>query len=207
MIIFGTRGVTYSSDKGQFTCPSCRQTQDYKKKRVRRFFTLYFIPLIPLDQLGEYVECQLCRGTYNLEVLDYDPHVQSSGIESEYQRAIKRVMVQMMLADGHVDDQEIETIREVYQKLSGAPLSREEVEGEIHDAKGEGRTVVDYLSRLSGQLNAHGKEMVVKAALLVAAADGEFQPEEQDFVAQVGSALDMSSAHLRGIVDEVINAH
>ena len=207
MIIFGTRGVTYSAEKGQFACPRCQHSQPFNHKRVRRFFTLYFIPLIPLDKLGEYVECQTCQGTYDLAVLNFDPQAESAAFEAEYQKAIKRVMVQMMLADGHIDDQEIETIREVYQKLSGVALTRIDVEGEIHDAKGDGRTVVDYLRNLAGTLNANGKEMVVRASLLVAAADGEFQREEQDFVSEVGKALEVSPAHLKGIIAEVMDGH
>ena len=69
MIIFGTQGVTYSKGKGRFSCPSCCCTRPYDHKRVRRFFTLYFIPVIPLDQLEEYVECESCRDTFQLSVL------------------------------------------------------------------------------------------------------------------------------------------
>lgn len=64
MIIFGTRGITTTPEKGDFHCPSCDATQKYGLKRVRRFFTLYFIPLIPLNKLGEYVECVTCKDTY-----------------------------------------------------------------------------------------------------------------------------------------------
>jgi hypothetical protein len=69
LIIFGRRAVTGSLGTGSFDCPRCGTTRLYEHKRVRRFFTLYFIPLIPLATLGEYVECEGCRGTYKMEVL------------------------------------------------------------------------------------------------------------------------------------------
>ena len=72
MIIMGTRGVTMTPQKGDFYCPTCCETQPYHHKRVRRFFTLYFIPVIPLDVLGEYVECQTCMDTYKTAVLEID---------------------------------------------------------------------------------------------------------------------------------------
>lgn len=68
-IIFGTRGVTYTKARGSFQCPQCRTLAPYRHRRIRRFFTLYFIPVIPLDLLGEYVECDQCRGTYKMEIL------------------------------------------------------------------------------------------------------------------------------------------
>jgi zinc-ribbon family len=63
MIIWGSRGITSSLAKGFFHCPRCDQQRSYDHKKVRRFFTLFFIPLIPLESLGEYVECQFCKGT------------------------------------------------------------------------------------------------------------------------------------------------
>ncbi len=49
MIIFGTRGITYSKGNGEFFCPTCADKKPYKHKRVRRFFDLYFVPIVPLD--------------------------------------------------------------------------------------------------------------------------------------------------------------
>jgi hypothetical protein len=68
-IIFGFRGITYSKERGTFDCPYCREQTSYVRKRIRRFFTLFFIPLIPLDLLLEYVECQRCCHTCRPEVL------------------------------------------------------------------------------------------------------------------------------------------
>jgi zinc-ribbon family len=69
LIIYGTRGIKYKHREGQFFCPACHEQQAYVHRRVRRFFTLYFIPLIPLTLAGEYIECQRCTGTFKLEVL------------------------------------------------------------------------------------------------------------------------------------------
>ena len=68
-IIFGWRAVTYSIGKGRFLCPGCGTEQDYRHRRVRRFFTLYFVPLIPLEKVGEFVECQMCNQKWQPLVL------------------------------------------------------------------------------------------------------------------------------------------
>jgi zinc-ribbon family len=69
LIIFGRKSVTGSKGRGQFPCPTCQSIQSYDHKRVRRFFTLYFIPLIPLGTIGEYIECDRCKGTFKPTVL------------------------------------------------------------------------------------------------------------------------------------------
>jgi uncharacterized Zn-finger protein len=69
MIIFGWRNRRITKGKGEFFCPYCKTTRPYKHQIIRRFFTLYFIPLIPLNTLGEAVECEGCGKLYNMEVL------------------------------------------------------------------------------------------------------------------------------------------
>src|SRR5262245_49271137 len=98
LIIFGTRGVTTTEASGDFHCPSCDEKKRYEHKKVRRFFTLYFIPLIPLDTVGEYVECRSCAGTFKPSALSYDPKGDEKKLEAEFHAAVKRVMVLMMLA-------------------------------------------------------------------------------------------------------------
>jgi tellurite resistance protein len=199
MIIFGTRGVTYSSGKGDFFCPTCRGETPYSHKRVRRFFTLYFIPVIPLDLHGEYVECQQCRGTYAMGVLDYDPEASAAEFEAEYHRAVMQVMVDMMLADGNVDDEEIAVMRRIYGQLTDREISEQEVRAQIAEAEAEARNLGESLEELAPHLNDSGKEMVLKAAFLVAVADGEFHDEEKAMLATVGRSLGMSAAHIKGV--------
>ena len=60
--------------------------------------------------------------------------------------------------------------------------------------------LAQYLIGLQGKLNSHGKEMVLKAALNVAFADGEFQKEEQQLIAKIGFDLGMTKTHINGII-------
>ena len=203
LIIFGTRGVTYSTGRGEFHCPGCDARRPYEHKRVRRFFTLYFIPIIPLDVLGEYVECQHCRDTYKPNVLSYDPTSGKKLFEAEFHAAVKRVMVLMMMADGKVDAEEIETIRQVFGKLSKREVTQAEVDAEVNAARSEGHGLRQYLASVSGNLNDAGKELVVQAAFFVAAADGKVTDEETALLAELASALEMSPAHFRGAIDVV----
>lgn len=69
LIIFGTKGVTSTVSTGAFDCPGCSASTHYEHKKLRRFFTLYWIPLIPLGTIAEYVECLSCHGQFKLGVL------------------------------------------------------------------------------------------------------------------------------------------
>jgi tellurite resistance protein len=203
LIIFGTRGVTSVVASGRFNCPGCDSERAYVHKRVRRFFTLYFIPIIPLDTIGEYVECQHCSDTYKPAVLDYDPVKSERTIEAEFHTAVKRVMVLMMLADGKIDDEEVETIRMIYGKLAKSELSKEDVDREVAASQADGRGLRQYLGSIVGTLNDSGKEIVVKAAYFVASADGNVSVEETNLLAELAGALEMSPTDFKGVIEKV----
>ena len=199
-IIFGTRGVTSTKQQGQFYCPQCNGSCDYRHKSVRRFFTLYFIPVIPLDQLGEYVECQRCQGTYHLEILNYDPAAQGNQVEALFMVAMKQVMIAMLLADGVIDDSEVEELRVTYEDLSGMAITEQDLREEIEVIQQRGSDAIEMITDLGPGLNDKGKEMVITAAYQIAAADGHVDESEIQLIHQIAEAMGISSAHLRGIM-------
>jgi hypothetical protein len=58
---------------GQFFCPREQGHRPYQHLQQRRWFTLFFIPLIPLGQPREWLVCQGCGTTYDPNVLQQYP--------------------------------------------------------------------------------------------------------------------------------------
>jgi len=203
-IIFGTRGVTTTPDRGTFHCPQCATQRQYATKRVRRFFTLYFIPLIPLDQVAQYVECEGCRGTFNMSVLSFDPQAQHEAFMAEFQIAVRDVLVQTMLADGDISPKEVEAIQVICADIGGFQLTPEAVHTLAEQATTRNESVIDTIRRQAPMLNNNGKEAVIRAAAMVAIADGEFDEREQRFLAALGRTMEMSDAHVHGVVSTVL---
>jgi hypothetical protein len=67
--IAGLTSRMKSIDSGQFFCPNEQGTRHYQHLQQRRWFTLFFIPLIPLGQAGEWLQCQSCGATYDPGIL------------------------------------------------------------------------------------------------------------------------------------------
>lgn len=201
-LIFGARGVTTTPEEGQFYCPSCQTKREYGLKRVRRFFTLFFIPLIPLDKLGEYVECKSCKTTYNLSVLNYDPEAEAAAFQSQYYNAAKHVMVKMMLADGLADKAEVIQMQKRIEELFGTYIDDAEMLAEIEQAKNDGQNIEDYIQNIASNLNINDKEKILSAALSIALADGNFDQNERDLVVRLGKAMGLTDAHINGVIME-----
>lgn len=202
MIIFGTRGITTTPDRGQFECPQCGCTQPYNLKRVRRFFTLYFIPVIPMDKLGEYVECPGCQGTFDVRILSYDPNARAQQFEALFFTAVKQIMIGVLLADGHIDDQEVRELQDRYEEITGVEIPEDELREEIAAIADSGASTTELAAKLSSGLNDKGREMTLRAAYAIAAADGVIDPSEEQMLHEIGDALGLSSAHFNGIIQE-----
>jgi uncharacterized tellurite resistance protein B-like protein len=205
MIFYGTRGITLTGNSGNFICPNCVGEQPYSRRKVRRFFTLYFIPLIPLDLVGEYIECKSCKNTYNDKVLEIKEPVEAedSDFEAEYQRAVKKSMAIMVLADGKVEETEVNAMANVFSVITGKEVSYDEMLAEIEATKTEGLEIEAYLKSINGLVNIKGKELIVRALLSIAYADGEFDDQEKRTLIDAVAAMDISESQFQ----EIMNRH
>ncbi len=230
IIIFGTRGVRSTIKEGNFICPQCVSNQHYKHKKVTQFFTLYFIPLIPLGNRGEYVECLGCRNTYITRVLDLQPKIditpqqdrpaamgqshgqagfaaaaqnasQQPAMEPEKNKAIKKVLIMMILADGKVDDSELYVFHRVDKECTGQTVV--DLYKEIDEVRQENKQPHQYLKETVGYLNQQGKEDILKACMKIASADGDIDPSEIRMVENFGKALELKPAEVAQIIEAV----
>lgn len=202
-IIFGTRGVTTTKEKGDFHCPQCGPGSSFKHKNVRRFFTLYFIPVIPLDKLGEYVECGQCKGTFHADILGYSPESDGTQVQALFMVAMKQVMIAMLLADGVIDDDEVKELQVTFEDLSGETISEQELREEIDLIQRTGSSAIELVQAIAPGLNDQGKEMVITAAYQIAIADGNFDPSEQMLIDAIAGAMEISATHLKGIMSDL----
>ncbi|MFW1753988.1 zinc-ribbon domain-containing protein [Acinetobacter wanghuae] len=70
--IFGLGPKTKVIETNQFVCPVCRTRSSYELKQQRNYFSLFFIPLIPLSKpKNSFVQCLNCRTQMPSTVLDH----------------------------------------------------------------------------------------------------------------------------------------
>src|SRR5580704_13372701 len=103
MIIWGWKYVTSTRATGRFDCPDCGPDRKYIKKRQQRYFTLYFIPIIPLKEINEYIECQFCTKTWDEGVLEYKAPPSKEAVEAKYREVLCRLLGRAAAIDGGLD--------------------------------------------------------------------------------------------------------
>lgn len=209
-IIYGSRGVTSTVATGQFFCPQCGSVQAYARKDVRRYFSLFFIPMIPLEKTGDYVECQRCRGTFKPEVLaesvQRDLREEAGRervVRARFDRAVKRAMFLVARSDGPADEKGIDAIAAMQTQARGSPVSAEDIRAELAAFDETEESVLAELAELGEDLSDERKELLLQAAAMVATASGPPGERQRAAVHKIARAL--PSERLLGLTDTLLS--
>jgi tellurite resistance protein len=104
---------------------------------------------------------------------------------------VRGILALMLLADGRVEESELTAIIEFLRYSEKRDVTRDEVLAEVEAARKQPADVETYCRQLMGFLNEQGKADVLKAAQVIASADGHVDPAEQRLLERIGVALGM----------------
>jgi uncharacterized tellurite resistance protein B-like protein len=196
LLIFGTRVRATAVSTGEFFCPRCGADRSYVLQRLRRWFTLFFLPIFPMGKsLGEQVKCSTCAGTFRPEVLN----APTTASFSENLRGAMRVASMSMLAAGDPNNTAARLAAVNAALKSGA--ENYDDTWLVHDlAALDASQITNYLAPLAQGLSEQGKESFIEQVAAVGLADGPLTPSEMHVLETASGALGISAAHLRGII-------
>ncbi len=204
-ILFGTKGRAIETDNGEFNCPNCNIKQEYGKKYVQDWFTLFFIPIFPISgKKNDHIECKKCESIYHVDTIDYKPALNNDEMESEYEKALKNVLCLMILADKKIEDNEIITVSNIYNKLTNnKKFTKTQIDKNITQLKKNKKTVNEYLKKIKPYLNSGHRELIIKAMYFVASSDGHLDKKEGELLMKTANELEMTAAHVKGVLSEL----
>jgi uncharacterized RDD family membrane protein YckC len=195
MIIFGTRGLTLNKGKpGQFFCPGCNGHRPYQRRKVQRFFTLYFIPLIPLDILQEFIRCQTCQQNYRPNVLEYDPTIQRQAQKVQLNENVRALLVHFARMSSRRDAVFLGEIAKLYHGLTSDALATDAISSELARPQ---FNITPATERLAPMLNDRGREALIVSLIKVAAPIDTTKEAALKAVARI---LGMTDAHYLGVL-------
>ncbi|MFO1066357.1 MAG: DUF533 domain-containing protein [Pirellulales bacterium] len=199
MIIYGTRGITSTLSSHQFHCPRCSSPRSGLLKQVRTFFTLYFIPIIPLNVRGRYIECDSCNGTFGEEILDYNPAQEVEKTNTQ----LLRIMVMSALADGVVDANERAEIEKQYMQIAGLPVTQSVLDDEIRMASASGADLNSYVANIAPGFSAHGKGLIVRLAFLTMSASPELTAGHKLQLSNLATTLQIPAEQYKELIRHI----
>ena len=198
IILFGTRSIqgTDPVPPVRTVCPSCHQNADIVGRSYRQWFTLFFIPIFPISKvLGEQVKCDTCGTAFKPEVLQTPT---SSQLSTHIRNAL-RVATVAIVATGEAGDPAmrsaaIDTIR------GGGVADYDDATLASDLGHCDPARLGEYFPPLATGLSEPGKEAFITQLTQVAIAGGDLTRPQCHVLEAVGAGLQVTAAHLEGIV-------
>lgn len=195
MIIFGLAVFFFGAiDEGMFHCPNCGGDRHYRRKAGRRWFTLFFLPVIPLNKVGEVVVCDTCKTKYRPGVLD----APTSGQMANANPAALRAAGCLVLRAG--DPLNTVARRRAVEAIRGAGMAGYDDDAVTGDLSGDPDALAADLAKAAAVLAPEAREWLLAEAVRIGLADGPLSDPERQTLATVGQVLQLTQAQTFGVV-------
>ena len=194
LIIFGFRAFFRTLAQGTFHCRRCGGDREYRHRAGRRWFTLFFLPVIPLNAVGEHVQCTSCRTRYVTDVL-------SQPTTAQMQAALPagmRAAVSAMLRSGDPSNPASRQRAVEAVKGSGVPDYTEAMLDA--DLMQSFDAIRPALNQVGSQLAIQAREWYLAEVIRIAMADGPLTETERHAALAIGADLGMTQAQVIGVV-------
>ena len=194
LLIFGLSVFFRTVGEGMFHCPNCGGDRRYRRRAGRRWFTLFFLPVVPLRRLGEAVECGTCRTRFSVSVLRLATVQQMA----EALPAAMRAAVALVLMAG--DPADDASRRRAVDAVCG--YGQDDYDDEALEAglRSSAESLFGEVGRAGAQLAVEAKEWFLAQVVRVALADGPLSDGERQALHLVAGRLGMTPAHALGVI-------
>jgi tellurite resistance protein len=194
LLIWGLRVFYHTVGEGTFHCRKCGGDRHYRHRAGRRFFTLFFIPIIPLNKVGEHVQCTTCRTRYVMDVLSLPTAEQMQTALPEGMRAAATAV----LRSG--DPGSAAARQRAVAVIAGAGAQGYTEANLDYDMSQPADAIRTALAQVSRQLTPDAREWFLAEIVRVAMADGPMTEGERQTVQAIAADLGMTPAQAIGVI-------
>lgn len=183
-----------------FFCPRCGGDRQGERRTARRWFTFFWIPLIPLKEVGEVVECTTCHTRFEPAVADQPT---TANLQIVLANAV-RVLTAMIVRTGDASDPAmaaaaVAAVQAVDGAYTASTLASDLAA--VDPAQAE-----QYVGPLAEGIAVSGKERLVADLVRVALAGGTVTSDQRRVIDLIGRGLGLTPVHVTGIVSSVASA-
>ena len=111
-----------------------------------------------------------------------------------------RAMMSMAAADGDFNDIEAVTVSAIFEKVSGQPISEDEIIATASSLQGAGSDVCADLAAAAGGLQGNERDAILHAAYLVLRADGVSDAGERDQLLELATAMKVTDEEVASVI-------
>jgi zinc-ribbon family len=194
LILFGWRVFYHSIGQGTFHCRHCGGDRKYRLRAGRKWFTLLFIPVLPLVRVADHVQCQQCRTRYVTDVLRQPTTAQMLAALPAGMRAAASAM----LRSGDAGSQAAR--QRAIGMIIGAGADGYDEAALDQDLEQPPEYLRAALRQVGTQLTIQAREWYLADVIRIGMADGALTDSERAAAQAIGLDLGMTQAQVVGVV-------
>ena len=194
LIFFGLRVFYRAAGQGMFHCQRCGGDREYRHKVGRRWFTLFFIPVIPINKAGQHVQCAVCGTRYRMDVLSLPTTAQ---MKEALPAGTRAAAIAMLRAGGRSSSparrRAIDAVR-----VAGLPdYDEAALDADLSESDMD---LARPLNRLMMQFAMPGTEWFLAEVVRIGLADGMLSDEERQAAREIAAQIGMTPAQAHGVI-------
>lgn len=186
ILIFGTRGrITRSSEKDILdkACPNC--SADLELKDLKKWFTLFFMPIFPFKTLDTFYQCKNCESSYKKSAREalLSNSSDKEALEKEARKlfglTLAACMTHMANIDGEISDEEVAEINNVKTSFNDFSQEIDAMVENVKTSENPEEIVYTTLRKSSEELTSQAIMNIIGLSAKVLLADGKIDKEEE----------------------------
>ena len=190
MFLVGEKVRLQSRPAGKAECPVCKGEREFNYESETSWFTLFALPVLPMEQLADYTVCTVCGYAFQSE--DRLPvHVS----------LVKTVATYLLLGYG------LHTQRQLAQQIcaavTGFELVDEELKQLISGLEARDIDITEVVKQYSSKTNSQGKAEVIEAAFLMTYVACEIEYEDRLRINLMANALGVGLEFVEAVIRRV----
>ena len=188
IIIFGTKGRITKSDENDIlekACPGCGE--DLVLSDLKKWFTLFFIPIFPFSTVDTFFHCKNCDASYKKDVKaailgsKKDQEKIKKEAEKMFATTLAACMTHMAKIDGKISKEENEELKKLSKELPDFKNEIEKTIDQVKSSKDE-ELVFSMLRNSSKILTSSGLSLIFNRIAKVLLADGKIDKKEEELL-------------------------
>ncbi|MCF8371654.1 MAG: TerB family tellurite resistance protein [Bacteroidales bacterium] len=185
-IIFGAKArltKNGNDDELQNACPNC--SNNLLLKDLKKWFTLFFIPIFPYSHVDTFYHCEDCDSTYRESARE--ALLQATGDNKNYQKEVSKLysttlvscMTHMAGIDGHYSEEEEKEIENVKKQFPDFSKEINEAVAKMKATSNPEDLVFESLRKCSQVLTTEAILSIIGFCARVLKADGQIDAREE----------------------------
>tara|TARA_R110002111_G_scaffold84417_2_gene132291 strand:+ start:238 stop:714 length:477 start_codon:yes stop_codon:yes gene_type:complete len=151
-----------------------------------------------------FVQCDQCRSTWDVSVLDLDKESHETAKAEQFSDEAIRASVLVTLVDGTISENEIATLQRVSRHLLQREIDRDELGRLCSIAQQNGIEATNYVLTISKGWDQNQRDSALQAMFLAATADPEMSDEKLAVLARMREILEMTDAEYQRSIESAL---